>query len=268
MNDIDRIPFKQDEERVKDKDLFETVEEVFDTATVMTIIELIRRRVIKKLNGVINSGKEARIYLGYDLNNKPIAVKIYLTSTSEFKKGMHKYIKGDPRFNGIKLSNTKLLVYTWAKKEFRNLKRMYEAGVKVPKPIACLNNVLVMEFLGENNTRYPLLIEAYGDLEEDELERIYSLVIDEIEKIACKARLVHGDISEYNIVVKPSPEIDIFLIDVGQAIDLSHPSAWELLLRDIRNINRFFSKKTNIIVLDEDKIVERVKPCLEKRKES
>ncbi|MEM1801420.1 MAG: RIO1 family regulatory kinase/ATPase, partial [Desulfurococcaceae archaeon] len=118
MNDIDRIPFKQDEERVKDKDLFETVEEVFDTATVMTIIELIRRRVIKKLNGVINSGKEARIYLGYDLNNKPIAVKIYLTSTSEFKKGMHKYIKGDPRFNGIKLSNTKLLVYTWAKKEF------------------------------------------------------------------------------------------------------------------------------------------------------
>jgi len=264
-DDIDRLLRDREEPRRKDKDLFETVEEVFDTATVMTIVELMRRKIIRKLNGVVSAGKEARVYLGTGYNGEYLAVKIYLTSSSEFRKSIYKYIEGDPRFEGIRSKDTRSLIYAWTRKEFRNLKRMHDAGVKVPRPIAFMNNVLVMEFLGEDGVRYPLLVEAYKELEPQELEHIYHLILEELVKIYCKARLVHGDLSEYNVVVKPS--LDIAIIDVSQAVDLSHPNAEEFLLRDIRNINRFFREEANVEVYDLVDVVEAVKKCQAMKKE-
>ncbi|MEM1642696.1 MAG: serine protein kinase RIO, partial [Desulfurococcaceae archaeon] len=89
-DEIERLIKKKQkplEERIKDRDLFEVVDEVFDYSTVMTIIELYRRRVLKRISGVISAGKESKVYLGYDFANNPVAVKIYLTSSAEFKKG-------------------------------------------------------------------------------------------------------------------------------------------------------------------------------------
>jgi RIO kinase 1 len=269
LDEIDRLvkrSTKDWEERIKDKDLFEVVDEVFDISTVMTIIELYRRGVIRKISGVISAGKESKVYLGYNKDGAPLAVKIYLTSSAEFRRGRYKYIVGDPRFEGVKIKDTRTLVYLWARKEFRNLSRMYEAGVKVPKPIACLNNVLVMEFLGEDRSRYPLLVEVYRELTREELEAIYKLAIEELEKIVCKAKLIHGDYSEFNIMVKP--ELDIAIIDVGQAVEIVHPNAIEFLRRDIENINRFFRKEAKIEVASDEEVLKRVLPCLEKRKES
>ncbi len=250
------------ERREKDEDQSKVVEEVFDTATVKTILELIRRRVIRRLNGVVSSGKESRVYLAYSPLNEPLAVKIYLTSTTEFKRGIYKYIIGDPRFEKTSFKDTRSLIIAWAHKEFRNLKRMMEAGVKVPKPVTCLNNVLVMEFLGDDSYRYPLLVEAYRDLSEDELRQVFQLVCSELEKIVCSAELVHGDLSEYNIMVKPN--LDIAVIDVSQAVELSHPRALEFLNRDVENIYKFFVKEAKLDVRREE-LKGRIEPCLRKR---
>jgi len=144
---------------------------------------------------------------------------------------------------------------------------MYEAGVKVPRPIAYLNNVLVMEFLGEDRARYPLLIEAYKELTEEELNTIYNLVLEELEKIVCRARLVHGDLSEYNIMVKPEP-LDIAIIDVSQAVDINHPNAYDFLKRDVENIIRFFKKEAKIETNTVEELLGKITPCLEKKKQS
>ena len=77
-----------------------------------------------------------------------LAVKIYLTSSAEFKSGMHKYIEGDPRFKDVK-HDTRSLIAVWAQKEFRNLREADAAKVRVPKPIAVKSNVVVMEFIGK-----------------------------------------------------------------------------------------------------------------------
>jgi len=268
LDEVDRLvkeATKDYEEKIKDKDLFEVVDEVFDHSTVMTIIELYRRGIIRKINGVISSGKESKVYYGYDKKGNPLAIKIYLISSAEFRKSIHKYILGDPRFEGLKPKDMRSLILAWARKEFKNLVRMYESGVKVPKPLACLNNVLVMEFLGEDRMRYPLLVEAYGELTENELQHIYELILNELEKIVCKARLIHGDLSEYNIIVKP--DLDIAIIDVSQAVDINHPNAPEFLKRDIENIHRFFSKEAKLPLENPEKMFERVAPCLEKKKE-
>jgi len=268
IDEIDRLvkeATKEWEERVKDKDLFEVVEEVFDTSTILTIVELYRRGILRRLSGVISAGKEARVYLGYGRGGEPLALKIYLTSSAEFRRGIYKYIIGDPRFEGLKIKDTRLLIYTWARKEYRNLSKMHEAGVKVPKPIACLNNVLVMEFIGEGRERYPLLVEAYRELTMEELGDVYRLVLEELEKIVCRARLVHGDLSEYNVMLKP--ELDIVVIDVGQAVDVNHPNALDFLKRDVENINRFFKREAGIEVEDDEVVFKRVLSCLERRKE-
>ncbi|MEM0505715.1 MAG: serine protein kinase RIO [Thermosphaera sp.] len=264
-DDMDRLLRRGSEEpRIKDADLYETVEEVFDSSTVLTIVSLIRKRVLKRLAGVVSAGKEARVYLGYAPDGRPLAVKIYLTSSAEFRRGILKYIMGDPRFQRAKLSDTRSIIYAWTRKEYRNLVRMKEAGVKVPQPVAFLNNVLVMEFLGEDGRRYPLLEEAYRDLEAVELESIYTLALEELEKIVCKAKLVHGDFSEFNIMVKP--DLDVAVIDVSQAVDHSHPNARDFLERDVRNINRFFKNEAKINVLSEEEVLEGLLRCLERRR--
>lgn len=262
--DFDARSSRRDLKRVKDKDLMETVEEVFDAKTLLTLYDLMKKRIIYKMNGVISSGKESRVYLAYGYGGEQYAVKIYLTSSAIFRKGIMKYIAGDPRFSGFKPSDTRKLIYAWARKEFSNLSRMYRAGVKVPRPISFRNNVVVMEFAGESGKRYPLLVEAYGELDREDLAKIYELVVEEYTKIVCKAELVHADFSEYNVMVKPS--VDIVVIDVSQAVDLRHPKSYDFLARDVNNITRFFRNAANIdSIPSSEELIERIKPCLERR---
>lgn len=211
-----------------------TVEEVFDNATFMVIYQLLKKGVLDELNGVVNAGKESRVYWGKDLKGKDLAVKIYLTSSAEFKKGMLKYIQGDYRFNRVK-RDTKSLIFTWAQKEFRNLEQANKAKVRVPIPIAVKNNVLVMEFIGKNGIKAPSLKNFYPK----EPTKLYNTIIKYVKRLYRKADLIHGDLSEYNIMIWEDEPV---IFDVSQAIPSTHPLAENLLKRDLENINRFFKK--------------------------
>lgn len=253
---VDRISRRDREARVKDSDLFEIVEEVFDRSTVMSIIELSSRGCLRSLKGVVSSGKEARVYWGKGRDNRDLAVKIYLTLTSEFRRSMIRYLAGDPRFDEYRGLSPKKLIYIWARKEFSNLKRMYSAGIRVPEPLCIERNVLVMEFIGYEGKRAPLLKEAYesGELGVEDLEKIYREIISYIEKMVREAGLVHGDLSEYNIMIfEESPVI----IDVSQAISIDHPNSREFLKQDLYNITRFFAK-TGIDVEDPDSLLTKI----------
>ncbi len=200
---------------------------------------------------MVSSGKESRIYWGKSFNNENLAVKIYLTTSSEFRKGMIKYLAGDPRFKEIPKS-TRKLISMWARKEFKNLKLMYNVGVKVPKPISQHENVLIMEFIGDDGMRAPLLKEV--ELGLNEYEDIFYKVINDVRKIYKYAGLVHGDLSEYNIMVfKGSP----YIIDVSQSVKVAHPNSYDLLLRDISNIVNFF-RGLGLKTLDIHEVVEYV----------
>jgi len=164
-----------------------------------------------------------------------LAVKIFLTSTREFKKTILHYIDGDPRFKKIK-RDTRHLVYAWALKEFKNLERAYEVGVNVPKPIAVYKNVIVMSFVGENGVPAPLL----KDAEISDYEQMFWKIVDNIETLYCKAKIVHADLSEYNIMVWREKPV---FFDFGQAVLRDHPNADFFLERDVRNIVSFFRKR-------------------------
>ncbi len=126
------------------------INEVLDKPTVMTLYKMIKDHIIAYVNGSISAGKESVVFWAVDEHDVSVALKIYLVSTSNFKK-REPYILGDPRFTRIK-KGTKNLVYLWARKEFRNLSQCYNAGIPVPEPLYVTNNVLAMDFVGQNGT--------------------------------------------------------------------------------------------------------------------
>jgi RIO kinase 1 len=226
-----------------------TLEEVFDRATLMVIYDFLNSGVLYEVHGVINAGKEARIYWGINKVGKDLAVKIYLTASAEFKRGMLKYIEGDYRFKGVK-RDTRSLIFTWAQKEFRNLEQASRAKVRVPKPIAVKNNVLVMEFIGENGINASSLKEQAPS----DPDAVYKILLTYVKRLYRKADLVHGDLSEYNIMMwKGKPVI----FDVAQAVPTSHPMAEFFLRRDLTNINKFF-KRLGVKVLPVDEAYTKV----------
>ncbi len=231
---------REEEERIKDRDLFKTVEEVFDSFTMGHVYRLMKKGLIWDLKGVVSSGKEARVYWGVDRRGGDVAVKIYLTATAEFRKSIKKYVAGDPRLEEAwRSGNFRALIYEGTRKEYRNLKRMSEAGVRVPKPLGFSGNVLVMQFLGEKGYRAPLLHEVAEELDRETLREYYYDVAGQVKAIVCGARLVHADLSEYNIMVW---EERPWIIDVAQAVHVQHPLAREFLERDISNLKRYFGE--------------------------
>ena len=210
------------------------LEEVFDQSTLLVIYHFLSKGVINEVHGVVSAGKEARVYWGRNKEGKELAVKIYLTASAEFRKGMLKYIEGDERFKGVR-RDTRSLIFAWAQKEFRNLQQAERAKVRVPKPIAVEKNVLVMEFIGKDGVSAPSMKEQPPT----DPERAYHLLLAYSERLYRKADLVHGDLSEYNIMMwKGKPVI----FDVSQAVPTSHPMAGFLLRRDLENLSRFFNR--------------------------
>lgn len=223
---------------------YKVIEEVFDRLTVEGIDKLIRRGIIKVLEGVIKAGKEARVYWGKGPEGEELAIKIYYTTTADFRKGMLKYIEGDRRFKRVRRT-PRGIVYTWTQKEFKNLQLADKAGVNGPKPIAFNRNILVMSFIGEDGVPAPLLRE----IDPEDPSAFYFKILEEMRRLYTKAGVVHGDLSEYNIMVWEEVPV---IFDVSQALLLEHPLAAPLLKRDISNINTYFSRLGVDVVDSED----------------
>lgn len=213
---------------------YEVLEEVFDRSTLMIIYDFMNKGIIDEIHGVVRAGKESRVYWGKNREGKELAIKIYLVVSAEFRKGLMKYIEGDPRFKGVK-HDTRSLIFAWAQKEFKNLELATRAKVRVPKPIAVKDNVLIMEFIGEKGEGAPSLKEKTPK----HPEKLYDTLMTYLQRLYQKAELVHGDLSEYNIMVWRGRPV---IFDVSQAVPLIHPMSDFLLRRDLTNFNKYFSR--------------------------
>lgn len=223
----------------KDSDIFKVRDEVFDQSTRLTIFKLMNNGYIESLNGEIATGKEANVFYGRDEKGKEIAVKIYRIATSNFNK-MYSYLVGDPRFYYTK-NDKRNTVFTWAKREFKNMK-IANGVINAPKPIIARNNVLIMEFLGKNMKSYPTLKEnGSTDPEKD-----FNYIIDSVRKLY-KAGLIHADLSEYNILMGKK----IYFIDFAQGTTKNNIMAQDFLKRDLENISRYFSNYFEVPNVDE-----------------
>jgi RIO kinase 1 len=236
--DADRIARERDREfsefrkRLKDADQFKVEQSVFDDATFAAIYKLVQDGHIEAFGGPISTGKEANVYEALGAEGD-IAVKIYRINASDFQH-MREYLDGDPRFEGIGNDKGKI-VLAWTRKEFANLERAGKAGVRVPRPIAVERNVLVMELVGLVEDRARRLAEVNVENPETAYE-----VVREYMRRLHGAGLVHGDLSEYNLIVHDG---ELVVIDLGQAVTVHHRNADDFLRRDCRNVATFFTRQ-------------------------
>ena len=218
--------------REKDSATRKTYDEVFDHAALLTIASLITDGVISTLDYPVSTGKEANVFHATTPQGHARALKIYRVATATFRN-IAVYIEGDPRFKKVRRA-TRPTIFAWAQKEYKNLVRMEDAGVRVPRPERVLNNILVMEYVGDESRPAPALREVVLD----DPAAVYDDVVANLRGIR-KSELVHADMSEYNLLWWDGR---VVVIDVGQAVTLDHPRADEWFRRDIENIARFFRR--------------------------
>jgi RIO kinase 1 len=255
--EADRIARKRDREfsefreRIKDADQFKVEASVFDDATFAALYKLVQDGYISAFGGPISTGKEANVYTALggersaetlELDDQPeVAVKVYRINASDFRD-MREYLDGDPRFEGIG-SKISEVVKAWVRKEYANLERARKAGVRVPTPIAVERNVLVMELLGEETGRAKRL----GEVHVENPETAYEVVREYMRRLH-DAGLVHGDLSEYNIILHGN---ELVVIDLGQAVTVHHRNSRDFLERDCHNVANFFRRQGLEVTDDE-----------------
>ena len=243
--------------RAKDKSDRATAEQVLDPQTRMLLLKMINRNVISEINGCISTGKEANVYHAVTIpepstNGEPDnpaldrAVKVYKTAILVFKD-REKYISGDYRFQqGHHKGSSRAMVRVWAEKEMRNLKRIHTANIPCPEPVYLRSHVLVMEFLGDKNGyAAPRLkdieFETLADPERiDRWQTLYLQALSYMRRLYQVCKLVHGDLSEYNILYYQDK---LWVIDVSQSVEHDHPRSLEFLRQDIKNVTEFFKRK-------------------------
>ena len=226
--------------REKSRQMFDTSEaekvfqNVFDHKTSMALMKLSENDVLDTIYGVIESGKESVIFLADTPEGERVVVKIYMTRAGNFRE-MKDYLRGDKRFRSVK-DDRRSVIHEWCKKEYRNLKKARD-HVRCPEPIAVRKNILVMEFIGEDFSPYSKM----KDVEPENPQEAYEDTLDGISRLWNEGELVHGDLSEYNIVVDGDGRK--VWIDFSQGVHIDHPQAEELLKRDIENVASFFERK-------------------------
>jgi len=245
--DADRIAKRRDREfeqfrkRIKDADQFKVEQSVFDDATFGALYKLVADGHIEAFGGPISTGKEANVYEALGADDTEVAVKVFRINASAFRQ-MRDYLEGDPRFEGI--GNDKgQVVLAWVRKEYANLERAMKAGVRVPTPIAVERNVLVMELVGLVEDRARRLAEVTVENPETAYE-----VVREYMRRLHSAGLIHGDLSEYNMIIHDG---ELVIIDLGQAVTVHHPNASDFLQRDCENVSSFFRRQGMEVTSDE-----------------
>lgn len=243
----DRIDRSMDtsELTIKDKAIRATRQGVLDDRTDAVLRELIRLEYVTEVHGVVSTGKEANVYgavlLGRD-DEPPTyrALKIYKTRILAFKD-RERYIEGEYRFQKGATKGY-AMVQLWAQKEFRNLSRLRQAGISCPEPVVLRGHTILMEFLGRRGISYPKLVDVVveGDDADEQWKKLYVQLLGYMRRMYHVCRLVHADLSEYNVLYNDGL---LYVIDVSQSVEHDHPKAYEFLRMDIKNVGRFFQKR-------------------------
>lgn len=245
--EADRIARERDREfdqfrkRIKDSDRFKVDDGAFDDATFAALYKLVQDGYVDAIGGPLSTGKEANVYNALAgerslemlrAGEEEVAMKVYRTRATNFQD-MREYLVGDPRFE--ELGDKKKIVMAWTRKELSNLERARKAGVRVPRPITVERNVLIMEYIGTEDGRAKRLTEVTIENPDTAFE-----VVREYIRRLYAAGLVHGDLSEYNVLFYDG---ELVVIDVGQAVTVHHPNAEEFLERDCENVASFFRRQ-------------------------
>jgi len=198
----------------------------------LAICALVKANVIEALGKPLGVGKESDVYDALSPEGRRVAVKFHRLGRISFRqtRRLRGYIADRRHISWLYQSRLA------AEKEFEALKIVYPHGVSVPEPIGQNRHVVVMGFIeGAELYRVPEVPNA---------EEVLDEILENVKIAYQKAKVIHADLSEFNVVLKP--DFHILIIDWPQYIRTDHPNAEILLKRDVKNILKFFKRRFNI----------------------
>ncbi|XP_048832867.1 serine/threonine-protein kinase RIO3 [Brienomyrus brachyistius] len=229
--------------RLHEKKEHSTAEQAVDPKTRLLMYKMVNAGILENINGCISTGKESVVFHadGGSLEEKAVptecVLKVFKTTLNEFKN-RDKYIKDDYRFKDrFSKLNPRKIIRMWAEKEMHNLARMKKAGILCPEVVILKKHILVMSFIGLDHVPAPKLKEV--KLGAEDMKGAYYQVLQVMQQLFQECNLVHADLSEYNMLWHDGK---VWLIDVSQSVEPTHPHGLEFLFRDCRNVSTFFQK--------------------------
>jgi len=208
------------------------------------LLPLVEEGLIDEVLSQLMSGKEATVYV-VRCGEKICCAKVYKEAN---QRSFHKNASYQ---EGRKVKNSrearamakgssygrKKAEEVWQNAEVDALYKLAAAGVRVPQPHICFEGVLLMDMVADaDGNAAPRLNDV--ELSEETALAYHAMLVNQVVRMLC-AGVIHGDLSEYNILVGEDGPV---IIDLPQAIDASGNSqAFEMLERDVINLRTYFS---------------------------
>lgn len=204
---------------------------------------LVQADIIESFGKSVGIGKEADVYEGLTPDNDVVAIKIHRLGRTSFRqtKRYRDYTANKHHLSWLYASRLA------AEKEYEALTILHPLKISVPSPYGQNRHIVVMSnIVGDD---------LYTINELKRPDKVFDKLLKNIEKSYIKAQIIHGDLSEFNIII--TPKLEPLLIDWPQWVSITHPNALFYLKRDITNVCNFFEKKFDIIS-DPEFIVKKI----------
>jgi RIO kinase 2 len=194
----------------------------------LAINGLVRAGIIEAFGKSLGVGKEADVFDALNPKGERIAVKFQRLGRTSFRQTLRKRTyTTEPTARWLYQSRLA------AEREFQALKLLFPQGVAVPEPLSQNRHVVAMGMIeGAELANWKRLTQP---------ERILKEILRNLRRAFLKAGVIHADLSEYNVILKPNKHV--LIIDWPQYVTKEHPNAEDLLKRDVQNILRYFKRK-------------------------
>jgi RIO kinase 2 len=194
----------------------------------LAVNALVKAGVLEAFGKPLGVGKESDVYDALNSKGERIAIKFHRLGRISFRQTRRKRDYTTQR-SASWLYQSRLA----AEKEFQALKLVYPHKVAVPEPISQNRHVVVMGMIDGAE------LAEYKEIPRP--EKVLKEILNNVKRAYMRADVIHADLSEYNIILKP--DMHVLIIDWPQYVTREHPNAQELLTRDLRNMTQFFERK-------------------------
>jgi RIO kinase 2 len=196
----------------------------------LAINAFVKSGVLEAFGKPLGVGKEADVFDALNPKGTRVAVKFHRLGRVSFRQTRRKRGYMEDHAGWLFQSRTA------AEKEFQALKLVHQHGVEVPEPISQNRHVIVMGMIEGGE------LSKWREIEDP--VKVLKEILLNVRKAYLDAGVVHADLSEYNVILRP--DMHVLIIDWPQYVTIEHPNAKELLTRDIQNILDFFSRRFRV----------------------
>ncbi len=220
---------------------------------MLALNALVKGDILEAFGKPLGIGKEADVFDALTPNGKRVAVKIHRLGRISFRQTQRTRSYHHPDKKRLSWLYESRLA---AEREYEALTRLHPAGISVPRPIAQNRHIVVMSMIEGDELSVVSFLPTIGWLRKKDIaEQSYKKVIKNVKEAYKKVGIIHGDLSEFNIII--THDFDILIIDWPQWVSKTHPNASLYLKRDLENVIRNFHKKFGMF-REVDEELERV----------